>query len=490
MEFKIFKITALSLLAGAVVSVTSCSKFGDTNISPNAAVLPVTSALLSNVESYLGSDAVGATTTTNLAPVNGFYTPYFVQHYSQIQYPDNQLYPTTGVSWDNYYSGVLEDLQNIINVNNSQPNPNGVGGNSVNQIQIARILKAYYFSIVTDKYGDVPYFSALKGTLQVPYDKQKDIYTDLFKELRESVAGFQNTGGAITGDVVYNGNIATWKRFANSLRLSLALRLSKVDPATGKTEFMSALADPNGVIDTNASNFKLAYPGGTFNFPLYNLTTASVVAIAKPFADLLNSYSDPRVFAYGQKNASGVVKGVPSGLNRTNAQAFIVNNADYSLAYDAAFKKNNSTAFIFTAAYVDLMRAEAAITYKTGEDPFSFLQKGITDSWAQWGVSGDITAYLANIGVTSTTTTAAKIDEQMWIALFGSEMNAYNEWRRTGVPALTPAPDATNPSKKIPRRFPYPLTEANINGDAYKAALSTLPNGGADDVDTRVWWDK
>jgi hypothetical protein len=308
--------------------------------------------------------------------------------------------------------------------------------------------------------------------------------------LTEAVAGFQNTGGAITGDIVYKGDLGSWKRFANSLRLSLALRLSKVDPTTGKAQFKAALSDPNGVIDNNTYNFKVAYPGGTYNYPMYNLTTASVVAIAKPLADLLNTYQDPRAPKYGQKNASGVVKGFPFGLNRTNAQAFIVNNPDYSLAYDASLKTNNATAYIFTAAYVDLMRADAAIEYATGENAFTLLQKGITDSWAQWGVTGSIDTYTTAIGVTSTNVPLAKIQEQMWIALFGSEMNAYNEWRRTGVPNLTPAPDATNPSKKIPRRFPYPLTEPNINGEAYKAAIATLPYGGADDVDTRVWWDK
>ena len=490
MKFKLSTKSISSLLLISAVGITSCNKFGDTNISPNAVTTPVTSALLTNVETYLGSDAIGNTSASNLAPLTGYYTPYFVQHYSQIQYPDNQLYPTTGVSWDAYYSGVLEDLQKIIDVNTANPGPTALGGNSVNQIQIARILKAYYFSIVTDKYGDVPYFKALKGALQVPYDKQKDIYTDLFKELKSAVASFQNSGNAVTGDIIYGGNFSNWIRFANSLRLSLALRLSKVDPATGKTEFTSALADPGGVIDANTYNFKITYPGGTFNYPMYNLTTASVVAIAKPLADLMNSYSDPRVFAYGQKNASGNVKGFPYGLNRTNTQAFIVNNPDYSLAYDASFKKNNSTAYVFTAAYVDLMRADAAIEYGTGENAFTLLSKGISDSWAQWGVTGTLATYLATIGVSAASTPLQKIQEQMWIALFGSEMNAWDEWRRTGVPALVPAPDATNPTKQIPRRYPYPSGEVNLNGDAYKAAISALPNGGKDDEVSRVWWDK
>ena len=480
-------------IAGVLLLTTigmgACNKFGNTDVNPNQTLTPVTSALLTNVETYVGSDAMGNTNASNAAPLAGYYNPYFVQHYSQIQYPDNQLYPTTGVSWDSYYAGPLEDLQNIINVNSGKPDVNALAGNTVNQIQIARILKAYYFSILTDKYGDIPYSQALKGVINPAYDKQQDIYKDLFKELKEAVAAFQATGTPVKGDILYAGSLANWKRFANSLRLSLAMRLSKVDAATGKTEFMSALNDPGGLIDANTYNFKITYPGGTFNNPLYNLTTASVFAIAKPLADLMNSYSDPRVFKYGQKNASGVVKGFPYGLSRGNAQAYIVSNPDYSLGYDASLKTNNATIQIFTAAYVDLLRAEGAITYASGENALTMLTKGITDSWAQWGVTGDVAAYLVAIGVTGTPP-VAKIQEQMWIALFGSEQNAYDEWRRTGVPALTPAPDATNPSKKIPRRYPYPSTEVNLNTANYKAAVAALPYGGNDDVDARVWWDK
>jgi hypothetical protein len=490
MKNKILKISVLSLVVAANFGLNACNKFGDTNVSPNAVTTPVTAALLTNVESYLGSDAIGQVSASNGAPLFTYYTPYFVQHYSQIQYPDNQLYPTTGVSWDAYYAGVLEDLQKIIDVNTAKPNPTANGGNSVNQIQIARILKAYFYSIVTDKYGDVPYFSALKGALKVPYDKQRDIYLDLFKELKEAAAGFQNTGNPITGDIVYGGNTAKWRKFANSLRLSLALRLSKVDATTGKAQFMDALADPGGVISSNADNFKLTYPGGTFNYPMYNLTTASVVAIAKPLADKLNGYSDPRVFAYGQANGSGVVKGFPYGLDRANSQAFIVNNPDYSLAYNSNFKKSTSSAYILTAAYVDLMRADAAIEYATGEDAFTFLKKGIQDSWDQWGVTGDIDGYLTTIGVSIGNVPVAKVQEQLWLGLFGSEMFAWNEWRRTGVPALVPAPYATNPSKQIPRRYPYPATEVNLNKEAYNAAVAAMPYGGGDTEVSKVWWDK
>jgi len=487
-----FRYSAIALIA---LGLSSCGKFGDVNISPNAATTPKTSALLTNVETYLGSDAVGAPSPTITAPITGFLSPYYTQHYSQVQYPDNQLYPSTGISWDGTYAVVLEDLYNIIAVNSATPNVKADGGNSINQIQIARILKAYYFSILTDKYGDVPYTQALIKKVDPAYDKQQAIYTDLFKELSSAVASFQvGVGDPIVGDIIYNGDLTMWKRFANSLRLSLAMRLSKVDPVTGKAQFLAALTDAGGVIDNNSYNVKLSYPGGSFNFPMYNLTTASVVAISKPFADKLNAYSDPRVFVYAVKNSTtGTVSGFPYGLNRPDAQAFIGSKVPYSLAYATAYKTATSSVYVFTAAYVDLLRAEGAITYGTTDDPATFLAKSVTDSWAQWSITSPaitVAQYVVNATAGNSGNLLKTIQEQYWIALWGSEQNAYDEWRRTGVPALTPAPDATNPSKTIPRRFQYPTTEVNYNPTNYNAAVAAMPYGGGDTDNNRVWWDK
>ncbi|WP_448701402.1 SusD/RagB family nutrient-binding outer membrane lipoprotein [Mucilaginibacter sp. AW1-3] len=500
--FKNIKIrySAVALIA---LGLSSCGKFGDVNVNPNAASVPKTSALLTNVETYMGSDAVGAPNPTITTPISGFLTPYYTQHYSQVQYPDNQLYPSTGLSWDNTYAVILEDLYNIISVNSASPNVKADGGNSINQIQIARILKAYYFSILTDKYGDVPYTQALIKKADPAYDKQQAIYTDLLKELTDAPAAFQiGVGDPIVGDIIYGGDLTKWKRFANSLRLSLAMRLSKVDPTTGKAQFLAALNDAGGLITDNTMNVKLSYPGGSFNFPMYNLTTASVVAISKPFADKLISYKDPRRFVYAVPNAtSKEIAGFPYGLNRTNAQIFIASKAPYSLAYSSTYKTATSSVYIFTAAYVDLLRAEGAITYNTADDPTTYLTKSVTDSWAQWNATNAVPAGAVNVAPDAASyvvlalagnggSLLKTIQEQYWVALWGSEQNAYDEWRRTGMPALTPAPDATNPSKTIPRRFQYPTTEVNYNPTNYNAAIAVMPYGGGDTDNNKVWWDK
>jgi len=465
------------LLAGVALSACNPKDFGDTNVSPNGATTPITSALLTQVESGLG----GVAQSTN----QGFY----VQYYSELQYPGNSLYLQTAASWDAFYTGPLEDLQNIITLCTKSPTSVVGSGNPVNQIQIARILKAYEYSILTDRYGDIPYSKALNGDLAVAYDKQQDIYTDLFKELAGAVSSFTTNSPAIKGDIIYNGDLTKWKKFANSLRMMLAMRLSKVDPATGKTQFMAALNDANGYISSNADNFTLTYVS-TFPNSYSALSTASFFAISKTIADTLTTYADPRLPIYGQL-VNSKVKGVPYGLNTGHAQSWIAANPDYSLAFDASLKTATSPVVIFPAAYVDLLRAEAALnpSYASGENALTLYKKGITDSWAQWGVTGDINAYTASLG-TSAAVTLQQVQLQTWLALYGTTQFAWDEWRRTGVPVLTPAPDAVNLTKTIPRRFQYPTTESLVNGDAYGVAIKAFPYGGNDTHDNKVWWDK
>jgi hypothetical protein len=477
-KYSLIKYPLLLLIAGAVFA--GCKKpndFGDLNVNPNGAPAAPTSALFTNVMSGLG----GVPSNAN----QGFY----VQYYTELQYPGNALYQQTAVSWDGFYAGALEDLQNIINICTNNPSFAVLSGNTVNQIQIARILKVYTFATMTDRYGDVPYSQALTGATQVPYDKQKDIYTDFFKELTSAVSSFQTAGPAIKGDIMYSGNIAQWKKFANSLRLILAMRLSKVDPATGKTQFTAALTDPGGYITSNADNFTVAYANG-FSNPYYNLASASQFGITKTLADTLNKYNDPRTPRYGQAVA-GKVKGVPFGLNRGNSLTWLTANTDFSQAFDISFKGIGSPIVILPAAYVDLIRAEAASdpNYATGENAFTLFQKGIQDSWSQWGATGTIATYLTSIGASSSVTTK-QVQLQLWLALYGTTQAAWNEWRRTGVPSLTPAPDAVNLTKTIPRRFAYPTTEVNVNTAAYTAAVAAFPYGGTDVHDNRVWWDK
>lgn len=515
------KMTLKLFLFCCFIQLFSCKKdFGDTNINPDPArsSFANTAHLLTNTINALST--AGISSMVDGIAIYNFETAQYAQYLSASQYPEASLYSTTHSYWDNWYSGIggpndnvkdgsLEDLYIIIKYNTdsktaSDPRVLKNGSNN-NQLAVARILKAYLFSIVTDRWGDVPYFDALKGITTPKYDKQSDIYKDLFKELREAIAQFDN-GAKPTGDNLFGGNIEKWKKFANSLRMILALRISKSDIPTAKTEFIDAYNNTNGFINTNAENAKYIYLENTaFCNPwnsLYN--NRDDYGVSNIMVDWLLNNNDPRINVFAQKNMDGVYKGIPYGLSRSALINWISAN-DYSRMGEkiTGWQFNGSTpsflnykgadGYIITAAQMWLTKAEAESKGwigSTSDAVISYTQ-AIKLSWDQWNVTytpAQFSAYLAQPTVDPTTNIGAKIGQQKWLALYPNGQEAWTEWRRSGYPLLLPAPDAVNTSKQIPRRFGYPSNEAQLNSINYAAQVATMPGGDIHDV--HVWWDK
>jgi hypothetical protein len=230
-------------------------------------------------------------------------------------------------------------------------------GSNANQIATARILKAYFFQFLTDRWGDISYSEALKasGNFSPKFDKQQDIYNDLFKEWKEAAAQF-DASKTVQGDILLSGNVARWKKFAASLRAIAALRLSKVDPAKGKTEFAAAVAD--GLLASNADNVKYTYLAEANNeHPLYNnyiTTNRKDFAVSSTFVDYLTKVSAPRLSAIADKNIQGAYKGVPYGVFAPTWKA-----QDVSLAA-TSMRQQNSSVNVLTYTQVLFAQAEAA----------------------------------------------------------------------------------------------------------------------------------
>ena len=261
-----------ALLFSAILFATvSCSKideFGNINQNPGTTTTPVPSALLTNVLSALGNETWDApyTNSIGLTTVCGFYCQYF----SETLYTENSTYGRPNINWDNYYAGKLYDLQTIINFNSDAATSSAAAayGSNKNQIAVARILKVYLFSLLTDCYGDLPYFNSLKADNGiVAFDAQENIYKNFFSELSEAVDQFDD-GLAPSGDILFNGDLTMWRKFANSLHAVLALRLSKIDASLGSAEFNKALSSKDGVFGFN-ENAQLNYPGGVYSNPVY-----------------------------------------------------------------------------------------------------------------------------------------------------------------------------------------------------------------------------
>ena len=466
--------------------IAGCDKikdFKDTNTNPNGTPVPVTAALFTRSIAELGGREGGLSIATYTRP--GYYAQYF----SETQYPEASLYGVPQLEFTGNYSGFLNDLQNIIKQNTDEATKNvvTVSGSNANQIATARILKAYAFWTITDRWGDIPYSEALQGNPLPKYDTQESIYADLLKELREAVDQFDN-GPAMKGDIIYNGNIAKWKRFANSIRMQMALRMSKVYPNAGglaATEFTAALNHPAGSIESNGDNAKIDFPGGAYQNPWYiSYVVNSRIddAISSTMTNTLSSLDDPRINDYGTSDV-----GFPYGLDRPNAIAVA---PGWGLVLDGQSMSDAEDVIIMNAATVLFARAEAAERGWTSENAQDLYNAAVTASMAQWGYSGAaVTSYLSQTGVAyGATDHLKKIGTQKWLAMYPDGMQAWAEWRRTGFPELTPAQYATNTTKQIPRRFVYGTGEYGTNNDAVTEAAGRLQGG--DTQDSRMWWDK
>jgi hypothetical protein len=416
----------------------------------------------------------------------------YAQQFSETQYTEVSLYSLPQLEFDGTYAGSLMDLQNIININtdvSTKGNATKFGANA-NQVATARILKAYIFWTITDRWGDIPYFEALQGAVNLSpkYDTQEAIYKDLIKELKEANAQFQPLASKVQGDIMYAGDIAKWKKLANSLRMLIALRTSKVYPGPNEfaaTEFKSAFQDAAGYLAANADNFTIKYPGTVTAFSnpwwaLYNGRTD--YAESKLMTDLTASLTDPRQAAFGSST-----NGFPYGLTRDQAVAF---GTSYATILAANRRDRSSPLVVIGASDVLLAIAEAAqrgwVTATVG----TFYQNAITENWVEWGVTGNITNYMSNasVALTGTASDLQKIQLQQYISFYPDGLQAWSNWRRTGVPALTPTPNAIGSSKQIPRRYTYGPNEYNLNSTNVNEAKARLSAG--DTPDARVWWDK
>ena len=471
------KLVALALSS---VVLFGCSKsiddFGDMNVNPNSTPIPVTSALLTNVLSGIGGTASGVT------------PGYYCQYFAQTQYTDESRYTPPQADFDGYYSGVLNDLQNIINVNSDAKYKNlaSLNGSNANQIAIARILKAYYYQIVTDYWGDVPYTQALKGNSDIAYDKQSAIYPALIAELKAAVAQF-DAGTTVKGDIIYAGNTTKWTKFANSLRMMMALRLTKVDAAAGKAEFAAALAT-GSFIDASADNFTVNYPGGAFNNPWFNnYLTRKDQGVASFVTGMQTVNADPRAAAFGSSSV-----GIPYGLTRDLASAFVGANPTWAYVLPAAKRAANSPVIVLSSSQLKFARAEAAKLGWTSESAATLYANGVKENMTDWGVFSQTAydAYMLKVALNGADDLKL-INTEAYLAFYPNGFQGWSNWRRSGFPVLTPTTYAANVSKQIPRRYMYGTREYSTNSKNVTAAAANY--SGADGVnssDAKVWWDK
>ncbi|AOM76543.1 SusD/RagB family nutrient-binding outer membrane lipoprotein [Pedobacter steynii] len=491
------------IIATSIVLAAGCKPgdFGDINVSPNAPDKPVTSLLLTSAERYIGRTTAVTSTATAPGIINDYAAKLYTQQISEMLYTSESRYNTKIYNYTGIYNSPLQDLTLIIKLNTDAatktlPHVANNGSNS-DQIAVARILRAFYFQNITDRWGDVAYSEALQGLAKPTpkFDRQKDIYIALFKELKEAAASL--TGG-VAGDFLFNGSAARWKTFAATIRMNMALRLSKVDPAWGKTEFNLALAA--GVISSNADNINYVFlkESANENNIYYNYEVAKRYdyATSNTMVNALKAINDPRLPVYADKNNQGQYVGMPYGLTQSLAGAYTSGNVNVPGSVSLigkAFRSQDSPVSIYTYAETLFSKAEA---YKLGwitgapddaQAAVTYLA-AINASMAQRGVTADASYFLQPDVAYNPATAVKQIITQKWIANYmGYATETWSDWRRTGFPTLVPTQYAQNLGKQIPVRQCYTLDEQSLNKANYNDVIAIQ---GPDELNTKVWWNK
>jgi hypothetical protein len=420
----------------------------------------------------------------------------------------------TQALWQAYYRNVIRNTKDVINRTKDLPERK-------NLMNMARILQAYAFMILTDSYGDIPYVEGGEGYINqnfLPiYDKQQDIYPSIIQELTEASAALDAASKTEAGEVLYGGNIAQWKKFGYSILLRAGMRLSKVDVTKAQQTVQAAFA--GGVILTNSDNALMRHTSD-YAQPIgntLNSTEAANFYLTEPFVNYLKSTADPRLSSIAiryigaksgpdQTPATGTTDpalqiGMPMGKDNTGAIAAAASLGlssfyEFSQVDRRRMVKTFSPVFFVTAAQTQLLLAEAAqrgwITTGTPKEYYDAGVRAHMEQMAAYDPASAVPAtaiqpYL-DANPYSDATALEQINTQYWIASFLNGPEAFANFRRSGYPALTPNPF---PGKSITgdfiRRLTYPNSEISVNTANVNDAISRQ---GPDNLDTRVWWDK
>lgn len=444
---------------------------------------------------YMGASGVWLSNSHNLTynPTSNWYNKAFDNAYVNIMTPWNEIQKITRENFSHKYA-------------------------------VATIVKVEALHRVTDTYGPIPYTRFGSQGLKTAYDTQQMVYDRFFIELEEAVDILTEFYGKTPNakiisedyDYVYKGNVLSWIKFANSLRLRLALRISYVDPEKAKTEAEKAVNHELGVM-TEISDIATLNINPRFNYrhPLYVICYEFTdVKMGATMDSYLNGYEDPRRKSYFNTTADGTYRGIRTGINITNKDLYAegpFSNLNVS---------PNSRVVWMNPAEVYFLRAEGALRgWDMNGEAQQLYEEGIKVSFSLTGATnfesytmndisipigytdpvniGNSSLPLSNItikwdGNAGFEKNQERIITQKWIAMYPDGQEAWSEFRRTGYPKVFPvvvnnSGGRINTSVQI-RRLPFPTTEYDNNRENVISAIGLL--GGEDHGGTKLWWDK
>jgi len=424
--------------------------------------------------------------TSTSVNVNNFRL--WSQQWAQTTYPDESNYilrerNVNGNTWNTLYSTVIKDAKESKKI--IEANEILTAEDKAASIAIVEVIEIFAFSVLVDIFGDIPYTQALTIEEKTPaYDDDAAIYADLATRLDAAIGNLNGETSLADSDLIYGGSTAHWKKFANSLKLRMGIRLADSNVGTAQTMVEAAVA--SGVFESSADDFELAYQATTPNTnPLWvSLVQSgrSDFVSANTIADYMNGLEDPRrqlYFSAPFDSVSGDIIGGTYGSSNspTPFSKAGANQVDPTFA---------GTIMDYTEVCFLLADANER-GFNVGGSAEEWYNLGVTSSILEWGGDQeDYDTYLAREDVAYSTAEGdwkQKIAMQKWLALYNRGFEAWSTYRLYDAPTMNVATGAgTTP----PLRYTYPVSEFSLNGSSVRAAASAI---GGDDLFTRVFWD-
>ncbi|WP_130734235.1 SusD/RagB family nutrient-binding outer membrane lipoprotein [Flavobacterium sp. J27] len=408
----------------------------------------------------------------------------FAQYWTETTYIDESNYDLTTRNipsnhWTEMFTNVLYDLKDAKN----KPDTDTDGKKGM-----IEVLEVYTWQQLVDTFGNIPYSEALLGreNQNPAYDDAQTIYQDLLVRIDAAILKLSSAtdNGFEDADLIFNGDLGQWIKFANSLKFKLAMRIADVSSLATLSQTAAQDAYNAGLIASNSDNVTLSYGAATPNTnPLWVDLVQSGrqdFVVANTIVDYMNTLSDPRrAFYFDDNLGTGSYVGGPYGDNNS----FFSYTHVGELMHQPTFR-----GVLMDYSEIEFLLAEAAERgYAVGGTAETHYNNGITASMEDWGVATvDASAYLLNPSVAYTTATGTwreKIGFQFWLAMYNRGFEGWSVYRKYDAPAMNVAADS---GLDVPKRYTYPLREQTINITNYSAASAAI---GGDELDTPIFWD-
>ncbi|GAB3645745.1 SusD/RagB family nutrient-binding outer membrane lipoprotein [Echinicola sediminis] len=523
-------------LTGMLLMVSACDDdFEDINTDPNQAdgnlfdpnlILPTVSFNYGNMMTgYTGAILFQSMWVQVMASTTTGGANYYSNADKYVPSVNTNSYIQG--AWNEGYSAASRVFQmQSLAMEKGLTNLEAVGG----------IWKVLTLSYVSDIYGDIPYSEALmaeSGITQPRYDAQENLYPMMLEDLEASILALNAANDPIKNDVLYGGDIDKWRKLGYSIMLRMAMRLVDVDPTMAQTYVQKAIA--GGLFSSPADEAVLVsdQANGYSNSSANALNVADdvyEVRWSKVLIDYLQAHNDPRLPIIAEippaglaANRSGTLVGnndpddqigMPNGYDLKGEETDISNEPNYpgptGAGADVApiggysrptaiYRDRNAPIFILTYAEIQLLLADAKVRgYSAPLTASEYYANGVMGAMTTIGKFGgasvansDAQAYIAAnpLDVSSTENALRMINEQIWATtgLLANFVEAWNNWKRSGYPELTPVNYTGNFSQgQIPRRQVYPASESTTNPSSLADAISRM---GGDTWLVKVWWD-